>query len=50
MAQMMALYINSNVKKGTPLKNPNDFIIKSFWKSEVEQDVDTIKKAFGLKK
>ena len=50
MAQMMAMYVNGNSKKGATLKSPNDFLIKSHWKSEVEQDVDIIKKAFGIKK
>ena len=50
LAQMLSIYINSNSKKGTPQKSPDDFIIKSIWKTEVEQDVDTLKKAFGIKK
>jgi|GEM_PF-5950764 hypothetical protein len=50
LAQMMAIYINSNSRKGTTPKKPNDFLIKSFWKTDVEQDVDIIKKAFGIKK
>lgn len=50
LAQMLSIYINSNSKKGTPPKSPDDFIIKSIWKTEVEQDVDTLKKAFGIKK
>jgi len=49
MAQFMAMFVNSKQAKGASLKEPNDFIIKSYWKSDVEQDVDTIKKAFGIK-
>lgn len=49
MAHFMAMFFNSNKDKGTQLKEPNDYIIKSYWKSDVEQDVDTIKKAFGIK-
>jgi len=50
MAQMMSIYINSHKRKGLPDKDPADFILKSFWKTEIEQDVDTIKKMFGVKK
>ncbi|MCW8960205.1 MAG: hypothetical protein OQK29_01495 [Ignavibacteriaceae bacterium] len=45
----MAIYINSHQRKGAPLKKPEDFIVKSYWKTDVEKDVDVIKKAFGLK-
>lgn len=50
MAQFMAMYVNSKKAKGSALRQPNDFIIKSYWKSEAEQDIDTIKKAFGIVK
>ena len=49
MAQFMAMWVNSKQKKGSTQKKPDDFIIKSHWKSEEQQDIDVIKKAFGLK-
>lgn len=48
MAQFMAMYVNAHLPKGKQPKKSDDFIIKSFWKSDVEQDVDIIKKAFGI--
>lgn len=49
IAQLTALFVNSKQGKGATLKKPDDFMIKSFWKNEAEQDIDVIKKAFGLK-
>ena len=48
MAQFMSMYINSKQRKGSTPKKPDDFLIKGMWKTEVEQDVDLIKKAFGI--
>ena len=50
MAQFMSIYVNSKQGSGAQQRKPEDFIIKSFWKSEIEQDIDVIKKAFGFKK
>lgn len=49
LANITAIYINGNKKRGSPPVKPDDFILKSFWKTETEQDVDTIKKALGIK-
>ena len=50
LANITAIYVNGNRAKGAQAKNPDDFIIKSAWKTEVEQDVDIIKQLFGIKK
>ena len=50
LAQMLSIYVNGNRAKGSSTKDPNEFIIKSFWKTEVEQDVDVFKKLFWNKK
>jgi hypothetical protein len=50
LAQMMTIYINGNSARGSTKSKPDDFLFKSVWKTEVEQDVDTIKNIFGIKK
>lgn len=50
LANMTAIYLNSNAKRGATPKKPDDFLIKTIWKTEVEQDVDMMMKIFGVKK